>query len=50
MMLRLAAQWKINDTWSITGRIENLLDESYSSANGYPALGRTFYVGAKMEF
>ncbi len=50
MVWRMVANFKINDTWSITGRIENLLDENYSSAKGYPALGRAAYFGAKMSF
>lgn len=50
VVLRLVGSWQITEDWTLTGRIENLLDESYSSSADYPALGRTVYVGAKMEF
>lgn len=50
MVFRLLSEHKLSESWSITGRIENLLDEQYASAAGYPALGRALYVGAKMKF
>ncbi len=50
VILRLISSWKLNDDWSLSGRIENLLDEAYSSAAGYPALGRTAYFGADYSF
>ena len=34
----------------IFGRVENLLDERYEEANGYPSLGRTFWGGLKLKF
>jgi len=50
VVVRMVANWQLNDDWTITGRIENLFDEEYSSAAGYPALGRTFYLGAKYSY
>ena len=47
---RLVGNWQINESWSTHARIENLFDEEYSSARGYPALGRTAYIGAKLTF
>lgn len=47
---RLVGNWQINESWSTHTRIENLFDEEYSSARGYPALGRTAYIGAKLTF
>jgi vitamin B12 transporter len=50
LVLRLVADWEINETWSIYGRVENLLDETYASAAGYPTLGRAGYLGVKYNF
>lgn len=50
VVLRMVADWQVTKDWSIYGRIENLLDQSYASAAGYPALGRTAYLGAKYSF
>lgn len=35
---------------SLTARVENLLDEEYEEAYGYPALGRVFWGGATVRF
>ncbi len=50
VVLRMVADWQVTKDWSIYGRIENLLDESYASAAGFPAIGRTAYVGVKYSF
>ncbi len=50
VVLRMVADWQVTEAWSVYGRIENLLDESYASAAGYPALGRTAYLGARYSF
>ncbi|MEO6785239.1 MAG: TonB-dependent receptor, partial [Chthoniobacteraceae bacterium] len=34
----------------IIGRVENITDERYEEANGYPALGRIFWGGLKLKF
>lgn len=49
-VVRLVADWEVDKNWSIFGRVENLLDEDYASAAGYPALGRTGYLGVKYAF
>jgi len=49
-VVRSVADWQINDDWSVYARVNNLLDESYASAAGYPALGRTGYIGARFNF
>ncbi len=49
-VVRLVANWEIDAHWSVQGRVENLLDESYASAAGYPALGRAGYLGLRYEF
>jgi len=35
---------------SLIARVENLLDSSYEEAYGFPALGRTFWGGASVNF
>ena len=50
VVFRLVSDWQVSESWAITGRIENLLDQDYATTDGYPALGRTFYVGAKVDF
>ena len=46
----LVANWDVNDRWSIFARAENVLDEVYESVAGYPSLGRTGYIGARLSF
>lgn len=49
-------KWDIALTADVTkhfqvfGRIENLLDDHYQEVEGYPALGRVFYAGARGLF
>jgi vitamin B12 transporter len=49
-VVNLVANCDINDTWSIFARAENVLDREYESVGGYPSLGRTGYIGARMKF
>lgn len=50
IVVNLVADWKLNEAWSLYARVENLLDEEYSPAAGFPALGRAGYIGARFEF
>ena len=45
-----AAEYEINPSVSIFGRINNLTDEQYSEVFGFPALGRTASAGFKVRF
>lgn len=49
-VVRLSAEYRVNDWLKVTGRIENLFDEKYSEVLGFPALGRTFYGGVAVRF
>jgi vitamin B12 transporter len=40
----------VTPRFQIFGRMENLLDDRYEEAKGFPALGRTWYLGAKLRF
>jgi vitamin B12 transporter len=35
---------------SLVARVENILDEDYEEAYGFPALGRTFWGGSTVQF
>lgn len=47
---RLVLDWSVNEQLTLFGRVENLLDESYAPAAGFPALGRVGYIGARWTF
>jgi vitamin B12 transporter len=47
---RIYAAWALNERFTLTSRIENLFDESYSAVNGYPSLGIGYYAGAEWKF
>lgn len=49
-LLNFAANYKINESVNIYGRIENLLNENYQLSKDYLTKGRTFYVGLKYNF
>jgi vitamin B12 transporter len=41
------AEYKINDTFSIYGRAENLTDTHYEEVKNYGTAGRSFYGGVR---
>ena len=47
---RFAADWKVTSWLQLFGRIENLTNQHYQEVLGYPALGRTFYGGMKLQW
>lgn len=49
-LVNLAADWKLTPNVSLFGRVENLLDETYSENFGYLSPGRTGSVGIKASF
>jgi vitamin B12 transporter len=44
------ADYAIDKTWNIYGKVNNLLDRDYQEVDGYATLGRTFYLGMKATF
>lgn len=50
LVVRLVVDWAVNDHLTLFARVENLLDESYAPAAGFPALGRAGYLGARWTF
>jgi vitamin B12 transporter len=48
--LNIAAEYEVNQHFSIFGRVDNLTNEHYSEVFGFPALGRAAYGGVKLRF
>lgn len=48
VLLRLAGSWQLADGVELTGRIENLLGETYQQAISYGAPGRAAYAGLRV--
>ncbi len=47
---RFAASWQVSKNVQLFGRIENLLNNHYEEAYGYPALDQAFYGGVKLMY
>lgn len=50
VLLNAAAEWKVNDTVELFGRVENLLDEEYYEVITFRTPGRAFYAGVRARF
>ena len=48
--INLGLQCKLNDHFSLFGRVENLLNDHYDEVYGFPALGTTFWGGGTARF
>lgn len=48
--LDLGVKWKVNSQLTINLSIENLADENYMNDIGFPAIGRTGFIGANVNF
>jgi len=48
--LDLGAKWKVNSQLTINLSIENVTDENYMNDIGFPAIGRTGFLGANFSF
>ncbi|GGY74462.1 vitamin B12 transporter BtuB [Cellvibrio zantedeschiae] len=46
----LGAKWTVNSQLTINLSIENITDEDYMNDIGFPAIGRTGFVGANFSF
>lgn len=49
-LVNLRATYDLNETFSIYGGIDNLLDENYEQSFGFPREGRYLYTGIKASF
>ena len=49
-LLNIGGIYRLGDTFSITARADNALNEEYSDISGYSALGREYYAGLAARF
>ena len=49
-VVNMAAGYDLTDRVRLTGRVTNLFDEGYADAWGYPARGRTAYLGLNAKW
>ena len=50
LVVRVYGQTELGERASLYGRVENLFDEEYAEADGYPALGLGVYGGIRYSF
>ena len=48
-LVNLGADYRLDDTWQIYGRVENLFDEKYEEAFAFPAPGIAVYGGLRFR-
>jgi vitamin B12 transporter len=46
----MAASYNVSRGFALTARVINLFNKQYQDAYGYPALGQTYYLGARYTF
>jgi vitamin B12 transporter len=46
----IAGSYQINQNLSVGGRVDNLFNEQYETAGGYPAADRTYYANVNYSF
>ena len=46
-LVDLASSWRIDETWEVFGRVENLTDEDYELVDGYATPGINFSLGGQ---
>lgn len=50
VLVNLVADWRVTDDWTVFARADNLFDKDYELSAGFPSLGRTGYLGVRLEF
>ena len=50
LVFNLVSEYQLSDSVSLFARIENLMDKEYALSYQYPALGRSYYLGARLKF
>ena len=48
-LVNLGADYRINETWQLYGRVENLLDRKYEEVFSFRGVGRAFYAGIRAQ-
>jgi vitamin B12 transporter len=49
-LVNATLRYRVNDSFTLQGRLENLLDENYVLAQGYRTEGRSYTVGVRYSF
>jgi vitamin B12 transporter len=49
-LVNFGADYRLNDTWQLYGRVENLLDKKYEEVFSFRSPGRAFYAGIRATF
>ena len=47
LLANIAADYRLNETWSVYGRIENVFGTPYEESFSFPAPGRAAYLGVR---
>jgi len=50
VVANLVANWQLSDGLELFARVNNLFDKEYELSAGFPALGRTGFLGVKYKF
>jgi len=48
-VLNVGGAWQVDATWSLYGRIENLLDKEYQEVLGYGTPDRSYFAGVRVR-
>ncbi|UCF88968.1 MAG: TonB-dependent receptor [bacterium] len=48
-LVNLSGSWRLDDSFTVLGRVQNLTDEEYEEAGGYGTPGRALYVGIRAD-
>ena len=48
-LVNLGADYRLDDTWQIYGRVENLFDQKYEEVFAFPAPGMAVYAGLRFR-
>ncbi len=49
-LLNASARYRVNDCWTVTARLENLLDDDYEEIRGYGVAEFSGYAGVEYDF
>jgi vitamin B12 transporter len=50
VLASLSARFALSPRWTLTARLENLLDEQYELARGYNTMDRSLFVSLRHDF
>ncbi len=50
VIINLVSEYQLSETFSLQGRVDNLLNECYELSQSYPSMGTSIYFGARKQF